>query len=144
MGTATPPHSTWASPRRGFPRRAHPAAPTGLAAAYRGEAWPTLGEEERKVLLDYWVYHVQVIVEPIPGMKRANVKSAEVVLRTAPYDPKFFALNRQGPSAAASSDLTDSSDSTDALDDMAALASAEPTRPRLPWISLISAYFITG
>jgi hypothetical protein len=62
-------------------------------------------------------------------MKRASVKSAEVVLRTAPYDRKFFALNRQGPSAAASSDLTDSSDSTDALDDMAALASAEPTRP---------------
>jgi hypothetical protein len=41
-------------------------------------------------------------------MKRANVKSAEVVLRTAPSDRKFFALNRQGPSAAASSDLTDS------------------------------------
>jgi hypothetical protein len=39
------------------------------------------------------------------------------------------ALNRQGPSAAASSELTDSSDSTDALDDMAALASAVPTRP---------------
>jgi hypothetical protein len=33
----------------------------GLAAVYRGEAWPRLGEEERKVLLDYWVYHVQIM-----------------------------------------------------------------------------------
>lgn len=94
-----------------------------------GEAWPTLTEEERKVLLDYWVYHVEIVVEPIPGMKRANEKSAVVVLRTAPYDPKFFALNGQGPSAAAISDLTDSSDSADNLDDNAPLASVEPTRP---------------
>lgn len=48
---------------------------------------------------------------------------------TAPYDPKFFALNGQGPSAAESSDLTDSSDSTDSPDDRAALAWADPTRP---------------
>jgi hypothetical protein len=27
-----------------------------------GEAWPKLGEEERKVLLDDWAYHVQIIV----------------------------------------------------------------------------------
>jgi hypothetical protein len=27
-----------------------------------GEAWPKLGEVERKVLLDDWAYHVQIIV----------------------------------------------------------------------------------
>jgi hypothetical protein len=62
-------------------------------------------------------------------VKRANVKTAEVVLRTAPYDPKFFARNPRGLSAAASSDLTASSDSIDARDDNAAMASADPTRP---------------
>jgi hypothetical protein len=35
MGTATPPRSAWASPRRRFPHDAHPAAPHGLAAVYR-------------------------------------------------------------------------------------------------------------
>jgi hypothetical protein len=35
MGTATPPRSTWASPRRRFPHNAHSTAPTGLAAVYR-------------------------------------------------------------------------------------------------------------
>jgi hypothetical protein len=35
MGTATPPRSTWASPRRRFHDDAHPIAPTGLAAVYR-------------------------------------------------------------------------------------------------------------
>jgi hypothetical protein len=32
-----------------------------------GEPWPKFSEEERKVLLDYWVYHVQIIVEPAPA-----------------------------------------------------------------------------
>jgi hypothetical protein len=35
MATATPPRSTWASPRRRFHHDAHPTAPTGLAAVYR-------------------------------------------------------------------------------------------------------------
>jgi hypothetical protein len=35
MATATPPRSTWSSPRRRFPHDAHPTAPTGLAAVYR-------------------------------------------------------------------------------------------------------------
>jgi hypothetical protein len=82
----------------------------------------------RKTLLDYWVYNVQIVVEPIPGMKRANQKYAVVTLRSAPNDPRFFALDGQGARAAASSALTASSDSTDALDTNASLASAEPTR----------------
>jgi predicted metal-dependent hydrolase len=40
------------------------------------DAWPSLGEEERKILLDYWVYDVQIIVEPVPGKRRANTKTA--------------------------------------------------------------------
>jgi hypothetical protein len=35
MATATPPRSTWASPRRRFHHDAQPATPTGLAAVYR-------------------------------------------------------------------------------------------------------------
>ena len=93
------------------------------------EAWPTLGEPGRKALLDYWVYNVQIVVEPIPGMKRANEKFAVVTLRTAPNDPRFFALDGQGVRAAASSDLTDSSGSTDDREASASFASAEPTRP---------------
>jgi hypothetical protein len=93
------------------------------------DAWPGLGEEERKILLDYWVYDVQVIVEPVPGKLRANTKSAAVVLRTAPNDPKFFALDRQAAIAADNSSSTAASVSTDAAVDSADLASAEPTLP---------------
>jgi DNA invertase Pin-like site-specific DNA recombinase len=94
------------------------------------EAWPNLGEEERKILLDYWIYDVQIIVEPVPGKLRANTKSAAVVLRTAPNDPKFFALDRQAAVAANNSSSTHASVSTDACADNADLASAEPTLPR--------------
>jgi hypothetical protein len=52
-----------------------------------------------------------------------------VTLRSAPNDPRFFALDGQGARAAASSDLTDSSDSADNLEDNASVASAESTRP---------------
>jgi len=93
------------------------------------EAWSTLDEPRRKALLDYWVYNVQIAVEPILGMKRANEKFAIVTLRTAPNDPRFFALDGQGARAAASSDLTHSSDSTDKREASAPLASAESTRP---------------
>lgn len=55
-----------------------------------------MGEEERTILRDYWVYDVQIIVEPVPGKLRANTKSAAVVLRTAPNDPKSFALDPSG------------------------------------------------
>jgi DNA invertase Pin-like site-specific DNA recombinase/predicted component of type VI protein secretion system len=93
------------------------------------EAWPTLDETGRKALLDYWVYNVQIVVEPIPSMKRANEKFAVVTLRSAPNDPRFFALDGQSPSASLSSDRTSSSDSTNSLDASAVRASAEPIRP---------------
>jgi DNA invertase Pin-like site-specific DNA recombinase len=94
-----------------------------------GDAWPKLSDEEKKVLLDYWVFHVEIVVERVPGKLRANTKFAVVTLRTAPHDPKFFALNGQEASASVSSDLTDASDSTASLDETAALASAEPILP---------------
>lgn len=94
-----------------------------------GHAWPSLTEEERKVLLDYWVYHVEIVVEPEPGKVRPSRRYAIVTLRTAPKDPRFFALNGQEASASVSSDLTDASDSTASLDETAALASAEPILP---------------
>ena len=46
-----------------------------------------VGLEERRVLLDWWVLDVLVVVEPIPGMKRANNRTAIVTLRTAPDAP---------------------------------------------------------
>jgi hypothetical protein len=96
-------------------------------AGTRRRRGPHLGEEERKIL--HWVYDVQIIVEPVPGRLRANTKSAAVVLRTAPNDPKFFALDRQAAIAADNSSSTRASVSTDACADNADLASAEPTLP---------------
>jgi hypothetical protein len=65
----------------------------------------------------------------VPGKLRANTKSAAVVLRTAPNDPKFFALDRQASIAANNSSRTDGSVSTDTRDDNADLAPAEPSLP---------------
>ena len=42
------------------------------------------GPEKRKILLDYWVYDVLIVAEPIPGKKRASRKTAVVTLRAAP------------------------------------------------------------
>lgn len=61
-------------------------------------AWDKCGPEERKILLDYWVHDVLIVVEPVPGMKRANQKTAVVTLRTAPNAPKHFMLGAQPPS----------------------------------------------
>ena len=60
-------------------------------------AWDHAGPEERKVLLDYWVYDVLIVVEPVPGMKRANRKTAVVTLRTAPGAPRHFLLEKAKP-----------------------------------------------
>jgi hypothetical protein len=93
------------------------------------DAWPSLGEEEGTILLDYWVYDVQIVVEPVLGKLRANPESAAVVLRTAPNDSKFFALDRQAAIAADNSSSMHASVSADACADNADLASAEPTLP---------------
>jgi hypothetical protein len=45
------------------------------------------GLTERKILLDIWVLDVVVVVDPIPGRKKANRKTAYVTLRSAPDLP---------------------------------------------------------
>jgi len=56
------------------------------------EAWDKCSVEEWATLLGYWVHDVWVVSERIPGMKRANRKTAVVVVRPAPTTPHHFAL----------------------------------------------------
>ena len=76
-----------------------------------GETWNQVGLDERRVLLDWWVLGVLVVVEPIPGMKRANHKSAVVTLRSDPHAPKHFLVGSQPVSASESSSRTQASSS---------------------------------
>jgi hypothetical protein len=92
------------------------------------QAWPNLSVEKRKALLDYWVSDVLIVVDPIPGMKRANKKWAEVVLRTTP-EPVAFQLGDQILSADRNSPMTDSSDSTESREESSTEASGDPIRP---------------
>jgi hypothetical protein len=55
------------------------------------ETWDRVGLEEHGVLLDWWVLDVLIVVEPIPGMNRANkTKHAIVTLRSAPDAPQVL------------------------------------------------------
>jgi hypothetical protein len=85
------------------------------AAATRSgpaETVAQVGLEERRVLLDWWVLDVLIVVEPIPAMKRANPKWAIVTLRSAPYAPRHFALGDYGSSPSSISSRTQGSSST--------------------------------
>jgi multidrug efflux pump subunit AcrA (membrane-fusion protein) len=86
------------------------------------ETWDRVGLSERRILLDWWVLDVMIVVEPIPGMRRANHKSAVVTLRSAPDAPRYFAVRRQLESASDNSSRTHSSSSTNSRD-----VSASPT-----------------
>lgn len=101
-------------------------------------AWDSAGPEERRILLDYWVLDVLIVVEPIPGMKRANRKTALVRLRSAPDAPRHFELatgnaqradRTKASSAEPSSARTPASDSASTRSRRAAAAAAPPTRP---------------
>lgn len=97
-------------------------------------AWDQAGPEERRILLDYWVVDVLIVVEPIPGMRRANRKTALVRLRSAPNAPRHFELETgQGTtkvsSAAASSARTTTSSSASKRARRAAAAAGEPILP---------------
>jgi hypothetical protein len=63
-------------------------------------AWEVATVEERSTLLDYWVLEVLIVAEPIPGMKRANNKTALVWLRTDPETPRSLELGNQRPTSA--------------------------------------------
>jgi hypothetical protein len=95
-------------------------------------AWMKIGPEERKILLDYWVLDILIVVQPVPGKRRANHKTAVVTLRTAPNAPLHFDLGGdQSPPperTLRSSARTQSSDSTGSRARRASKASGEPMR----------------
>lgn len=92
-------------------------------------AWGKIDLDERRTLLDWWVLDVLIVVEPIPGMKRANQKTAIVTLRNAPNAPRYFSVGRQLPSADPISSRTPESDSIANCSSSAQSASADPMRP---------------
>lgn len=95
-------------------------------------AWATASPEDRATLLDYWVHDVWIVVERVPGMKRANWKTAVVTLRSTPGAPEYFGLGRQqaeDDSAEPISSSTSESDSTDSLARSATSASGDPIFP---------------
>ncbi len=61
-------------------------------------AWNKGGPEGRKVMLDYWVLDALIVVDPVPGKRRANLKTALITLRTAPNSPVPFGLGPDGGS----------------------------------------------
>ena len=92
--------------------------------------WDKAGPEERKILVDYRVVDVLIVVEPVPGMRRANRKTAIVSLRTAPNAPAYFELGAvqtpgTGTAAEDASPTSDPGLTTD-LARSAASASGEP------------------
>lgn len=98
-----------------------------------GAAWDRLGGPERRSIFDHWVYAVYIAVEPIKGMRRANRKTAVVVLRTDPYAPRHFEMAGSyvdiPDRADAMAATTSGAASTVALDSSAATADAPPSVP---------------
>jgi len=98
-----------------------------------GAAWERLGNAERRSIFDHWVFAVYIAVAPIEGMRRANRKTAVVMLRTDPYAPRHFDVPSSyvgpRPKAKRSPATTDGSDSMPSL---ASSAEAETARPSLP------------
>lgn len=95
--------------------------------------WEKATPEERKILLSYWVLDVMIVVEPVPGMKRANHKTALVVLRTIPNAPIAVDLTSGQRAAAAiaarTASATAGSSSKGKRSRKAAKAAADPTLP---------------
>jgi hypothetical protein len=93
------------------------------------EVWDKVGLDERRTLLDWWVLDVLIAVEPTPGMKKANEKTAIVTLRTAPDAPRYFTIGDPSSARPTSSRTHGSASDRDARS-KACLASDESTRPR--------------
>lgn len=92
------------------------------------EVWDKVGLDERRTLLDWWVLDVLIAVDPIPGMKKANEKTAIVTLRSAPDAPRHFTIG-EASSARPSSSGTNGSASDEKAPAKAALASDASTLP---------------
>ena len=60
------------------------------------KAWDEATPEQRRTLINYWVAHVMIVVEPIRAKRRANRKATIVTLRTAPNTARFFEARRSG------------------------------------------------
>jgi hypothetical protein len=88
--------------------------------------------EERKILFDYWVEDVLIVVQRVPGKKRANQKTAIVTLRAAPNAPKYFALGGQPGSRSKALATAPSTDGLDSIDHLARSASIAPGEPISP------------
>ena len=95
--------------------------------------WGMATPEDGKTLLAYWVLDLMVVVEPVPGMKRANHKTALVVLRTIPNAPISVDLNcgQRGSAAigARTASVTARSSSKGKRSRKAAKAAADPMTP---------------
>ena len=117
-----------ASVQRSFAKLASLIHETRNVAA----AWDRVSDLDRRVILASWVHAICIAVEPIEGMRRANRKTAVVVLRSDPFAPRRFELPQayrvRLPQAALSELATAGSDSTDNLDSSAAMAAAPPSR----------------
>jgi len=98
-----------------------------------GAAWERLGHAERRSIFDHWVLAVYIAVAPIEGMRRANRKTAVVVLRTDSHAPRHFEVPgsyvTMGPSAARSAATTNGSDSMPILASGAPVDTAPPSLP---------------
>jgi hypothetical protein len=69
-------------------------AVSGILSETRNLAslWSSLEDEDprRKTLLDYWLLDLLIVVEPVPGKKRLNSKSAVARLASVPGSPRYF------------------------------------------------------
>jgi DNA invertase Pin-like site-specific DNA recombinase len=97
------------------------------------QVWDRCSAEDRAAILDYWVLDLLVAVEPVPGKRRANIKTAVVTLRTSPHVPQDFEIPSGArliaPRADSISARTTSSDSTANRSRRAAAPASEPIRP---------------
>jgi hypothetical protein len=93
--------------------------------------WSSLEDEDprRKTLFDYWLLDLLIVVQPVPGKKRLNVKSALARLASIPGSPRHVQLGSSGSSARRTSSRTKASSSAAKLSMSAAEASGEPTLP---------------
>lgn len=102
------------------------------SSSFLSRAWSTLPIEKQKALFDFWVDHVMIVVDEIPGYKRANLKTAIVDLAILPNDPVELNLEtgaRYVRSAASISPSKSGDSSTASRSRKNASASGDPILP---------------
>lgn len=92
--------------------------------------WSSLEDEDprRKTLLDYWLLDLLIVVEPVPGKKRLNSKSALARLASVPGSPRYFRFGERESRARSISSRTGPV-STGSLSRSNDSASADPICP---------------